>query len=41
VQLDDGGYLYAQMFMGSAIIAGTLTLIAARIVKVGTGLSRV
>ncbi|CAI7608975.1 unnamed protein product [Penicillium manginii] len=41
VQLDDGGYLYAQMFMGSAIIAGTLTLIAARIVKVGTGLARV
>lgn len=41
VQLDDGGYLYAQMFMGSAIIAGTLTLIGARIVKVGTGIARV
>ncbi|KAJ5965974.1 hypothetical protein N7481_012688 [Penicillium waksmanii] len=41
VQLDNGGYLYAQMFMGSAIIAGTLTLIAARIVKVGTGIARV
>lgn len=41
VQLDNGGYLYAQMFMGSAIIAGCLTLIAARIVKVGTGKTRV
>lgn len=41
VTADGGQYLYAQMFMGSAIIAGTLTLIAGRIAKVGTGLARV
>ncbi|KAJ5162425.1 hypothetical protein N7492_007817 [Penicillium capsulatum] len=41
VQRDDGEYLYAQMFMGSAIIAGTLTLTAARVVRVGTGIARV
>ena len=41
IQRDDGGYLYAQMFMGSAILAGTLTLIAARVSKVGVGLVRV
>ncbi|KAJ6157276.1 hypothetical protein N7497_006161 [Penicillium chrysogenum] len=41
VQLDNGGYLYAQMFMASAIIAGTLTLIAARVAKVGTGITRI
>lgn len=41
IERDDGGYLYAQMFMGSAIIAGTSTLIAARITKVGMGLARV
>ena len=41
VQRDDGGYLYAQMFMGSAIMAGTLTLVGARAVRVGLGLTRV
>lgn len=41
VSSDDGQYLYAQMFMGSAIIAGTLTLIGARVCKVGTGITRV
>lgn len=40
VQADDGGYLYAQMFMGSAILAGTLTLIGARIAKLGLALGR-
>lgn len=35
VDRDDGQYLYAQMFMGSAILAGTLTLIAARVTKLG------
>lgn len=35
VQEDDGEYLYAQMFMGSAIIAGSMTLVAARIAKLG------
>ncbi|KAJ5154100.1 Major facilitator superfamily domain general substrate transporter [Penicillium coprophilum] len=38
---DDGNYLYAQMFMGSAIFVGGLTLIGARVAKVGTGLVRV
>ncbi|KAJ5472460.1 hypothetical protein N7530_006461 [Penicillium desertorum] len=37
----DGNYLYAQMFMGSAILLGGLTLIGARVTKVGTGLTRV
>lgn len=41
VSSDDGQYLYAQMFMGSAIIAGTVTLIGARVCKVGTGVTRV
>ncbi|KAJ5772071.1 hypothetical protein N7520_002600 [Penicillium odoratum] len=41
VSSDDGEYMYAQMFMGSAIIAGTLTLIGARVCKVGTGITRV
>ncbi|KAJ6115106.1 hypothetical protein N7486_000884 [Penicillium sp. IBT 16267x] len=41
VSIDDGQYLYAQMFMGSAIIAGTLTLIGARVCKVGIGIARV
>ncbi|RAH48406.1 putative MFS monocarboxylate transporter [Aspergillus brunneoviolaceus CBS 621.78] len=35
VDRDGGQYLYAQMFMGSAILAGTLTLIAARTSKLG------
>lgn len=38
---DGGEYLYAQMFMGGAIVAGTMTLVAARIAKVGTGIARV
>lgn len=41
ISTDDGEYLYAQMFMGSAIIAGTLVLIGARVTKVGVGLARV
>lgn len=40
IEKDDGGYLYAQMFMGSAILAGTLTLIGARIAKLGLGMGR-
>ncbi|KAL4805269.1 major facilitator superfamily domain-containing protein [Aspergillus unguis] len=35
VSRGDGSYLYAQMFMGSVIIAGTLNLIAARAAKLG------
>lgn len=35
VQEDNGEYLYAQMFMGSAIIAGSITLVTARIAKLG------
>ncbi|KAE8375301.1 major facilitator superfamily domain-containing protein [Aspergillus bertholletiae] len=35
IQLDDGQYLYAQMFMGSAVIAGAVTLFAARVAKLG------
>lgn len=30
-----GGYLYAQMFAGSALTCGSLTLLAARFVKTG------
>lgn len=41
IQLDQGGYLYAQMFMGSAVFAGFLTLVGARVTKVGPGLARV
>ncbi|KAJ5114618.1 hypothetical protein NUU61_000377 [Penicillium alfredii] len=41
IQRDDGEYLYAQMFMGSTILLGTLTLIGARVTRVGTGLARV
>ncbi|KAJ5667959.1 uncharacterized protein N7477_006529 [Penicillium maclennaniae] len=41
VSTDDGEYLYAQMFMGSAIIAGTVVLIGARVTTVGLGLARV
>ncbi|KAL4733393.1 major facilitator superfamily domain-containing protein [Aspergillus similis] len=36
VQRGNGDYLYAQMFMGSVIIAGTLNLIAARAARIGT-----
>ncbi|KAL4973230.1 casein kinase substrate phosphoprotein PP28-domain-containing protein [Aspergillus desertorum] len=35
VQRGDNDYLYAQMFMGSVIVAGTLNLIAARAAKIG------
>lgn len=35
IQVNDGNYLYAQMFGGSAFIGGTCTLIAARIAKIG------
>lgn len=41
VSADNGGYLYAQMFMGSAIIAGTVILVGARVSKVGMGIARV
>lgn len=41
ISTDDGEYRYAQMFMGSVIIAGTLVLIAARVTKAGVGLARV
>lgn len=41
VSTDGGDYLYAQMFMGSAIIAGTVVLVGARVTKVGLGLARV
>lgn len=33
VQLDQGGFLYAQMFMGSAVIAGMGGLVAARVAR--------
>ncbi|GAB1211119.1 hypothetical protein ATERTT37_000231 [Aspergillus terreus] len=35
IQRDNGEYLYAQMFMGSAVLAGTITLIGARLAKLG------
>ena len=35
IQEGNGEYLYAQMFMGSVIITGTMTLVAARIAKLG------
>ncbi|KAJ5819696.1 hypothetical protein N7474_005287 [Penicillium riverlandense] len=41
VERDNGQYLFAQMFMGSAIFGGFLTLVGARVAKVGTGLVRV
>ncbi|KAF9887140.1 hypothetical protein FE257_010515 [Aspergillus nanangensis] len=40
IERDDGEYLYAQMFMGSAVIAGTITLIGARLAKLGFVLQR-
>jgi len=42
IAIDDGGksYLYTQMFMGSAVMSGSLTLIAARIAKTGWRLAR-
>lgn len=41
VSSDDGGFLYAQMFMGSAIVTGTVILVGSRVSKVGMGLARV
>ncbi|KAJ5624686.1 hypothetical protein N7510_000995 [Penicillium lagena] len=41
VERDNGQYLFAQMFMGSAIFGGFLMLVGARVAKVGTGLVRV
>lgn len=41
VSTDGGEYLYAQMFMGSAIVAGSVVLTGARVTKVGMGLARV
>jgi MFS family permease len=35
IQVDNGGYLYLQMFMGSSMLAGTLALAGARIAKSG------
>jgi len=35
IQMANGGYLYAQMFGGSAFVAGTATLVAARVAKNG------
>ena len=40
VQADHGGYLYAQMFMGSAVVAGMMTLVAARVAKLGLAWQR-
>lgn len=35
VQKDNGGYLYAQMFAGTVMMCGCLTLVCARIAKTG------
>lgn len=35
IQRDDGGFLYAQVFGGSAFMGGSLTLLAARFAKNG------
>jgi MFS family permease len=42
IEVDSGGksYLYAQMFMGSAVMAGAFTLLASRVTKVGWRLAR-
>lgn len=40
VQKDHGQYLYAQMFMSSCIIAGTLNLVGVRAAKLGFRLGR-
>ena len=39
VEMDHGGFLYAQMFGGSALMAGTLALILAKIAKNGVNMS--
>lgn len=41
VQSDHARYLYAQMFIGSVMAAGALTLFAARVAKLGLALQRV
>ncbi|PLB51732.1 putative MFS monocarboxylate transporter [Aspergillus steynii IBT 23096] len=41
IQQGNGHYLYAQMFMGSAIIAGMLTLLVSRVAKLGFAWQRV
>lgn len=40
IQRDDGGFLLAQMFGGSAFVAGSSTLLAARIAKNGLNLKQ-
>ncbi|KAK1146690.1 hypothetical protein N8T08_002763 [Aspergillus melleus] len=35
IERGNGQYLYAQVFMGSAIISGTLTLVASRVARLG------
>jgi hypothetical protein len=35
IQQNDGKYLYAQMWAGTSMMAGFLTLVAARIAKAG------
>ena len=37
IQKDQGGFLFAQIFGGSAFVGGSLTLLAARTAKVGFG----
>lgn len=39
IQRHNGGYLFAQVFGGSALIGGSLTLVAARVSKNGWSLS--
>ena len=41
IQRKDGGYLYAQMFAGTAFMGGCATLVAARVVKKGWRQARV
>ena len=41
IQKDDGRYLGAQMYAGSAMIAGCALLVATRVAKIGFGLARV
>jgi MFS family permease len=40
IQMNDGSYLYAQLFGGSAFMAATCTLVSARISKVGLSFKR-
>lgn len=41
IQRKDGGYLYAQMFAGTVLMAGCATLVAARVAKKGWRKARV